>query len=118
VFFKENLMANIKKFRAHESLNIESAGDWQVQSAVTVDSDGVAVDCTSYHQVHILTDKDIYFTFNTTGTDSDVNTSNDLYLMGGDTIYTLKVPKGLGNTTYLIMERKESSDATARVVLA
>ena len=111
-------MANIKKFRAHESLNIETAGDWQVQSAVTVDSDGVAVDCTSYHQVHILTDKDIYFTFNITGTDSDVNTSNDLYLMGGDTIYTLKVPKGLGNTTYLIMERKESSDATARIVLA
>ena len=49
-------MANIKKFRAHESLNIETAGDWQVQSAVTVDTDGVAVDCTSYHQVHILTD--------------------------------------------------------------
>ena len=45
-------MANIKKFRAHESLNIESAGDWQVQSAVTVDSDGVAVDCTAYHQIH------------------------------------------------------------------
>ena len=111
-------MANIKKFRAHESLNIETAGDWQVQSAVTVDSDGGAVDCTSYHQVHILTYKDIYFTFNITGTDSDVNTSNDLYLMGGDTIYTLKVPKGLGNTTYLIMERKESSDATARIVLA
>ena len=111
-------MANIKKFRAHESLNIETAGDWQVQSAVTVDSDGVAVDCTSYHQVHILTDKDIDFTVYITGTDSDVNTSNDLYLMGGDTIYTLKVPKGLGNTTYLIMERKESSDATARIVLA
>ena len=111
-------MANIKKFRAHESLNIESAGDWQVQSAVTVDSDGVAVDCTAYHQVHILTDKDIYFTFNTTGTDSDINTSNDLYLKGGDTIYTLKVPRGLGNAVHLIMERKESSDATARVVLA
>ena len=111
-------MANIKKFRAHESLNIESAGDWQVQSAVTADADGVAVDCTSYHQVHLTTDNDIYFTFNTTGTDSDINTSNDLYLMGGDTIYTLKVPKGLGNTTYLIMERKESSDATVRVILA
>jgi len=111
-------MANIKKFRAHESLNIETAGDWQVQDAVTVDSDGEAVDCTSYHQVHLLTDKDIYFTFNTTGTASDVSISNDLYLMGGDTIYTLKVPKGLGNTTYLIMERKEGSDATVRVILA
>ena len=59
-------MANIQKFRAHESLNIESAGDWQVQSAVTADADGVAVDVTSYHQIHLLTDKDIYFTFNTT----------------------------------------------------
>ena len=111
-------MANIKKFRAHESLNIESAGDWQVQGAVTVDSDGVAVDCTSYHQVHLLTDKDIYFTFNTTGTDSDISTSNDLYLKGGDTIYTLKVPRGLGNAVHLIMERKEGSDATVRIILA
>ena len=32
-------MANIQKFRAHESLAIESAGDWQVQTAVTADSD-------------------------------------------------------------------------------
>ena len=111
-------MANIRKFRAHESLNIESAGDWQVQTAATATAAGVAVDVSSYHQIHLLTDIDIYFTFNTTGTDSDINTSNDLYLMGGDTIYTLKVPKGLGNTTYLIMERKESSDATVSVVLA
>ena len=111
-------MANIQKFRAHESLNIESAGDWQVQSAVTADADGVAVDVTSYHQIHLLTDKDIYFTFNTTGTDSDVNTSNDLYLKGGDTIYTLKVPRGLGNAVHLIMERKEGSDATVRIILA
>ena len=111
-------MANIQKFRAHESLNIESAGDWQVQSAVTADADGVAVDVTSYHQIHLLTDKDIYFTFNTTGTDSDINTSNDLYLKGGDTIYTLKIPRGLGNAVHLIMERKESSDATVRIILA
>ena len=111
-------MANIQKFRAHESFNIESAGDWQVQSAVTADADGVAVDVTSYHQIHLLTDKDIYFTFNTTGTDSDINTSNDLYLKGGDTIYTLKVPRGLGNAVHLIMERKESSDATVRIILA
>ena len=111
-------MANLQTHRAHESLNIESAGDWQVQSAVTADADGVAVDVTSYHQIHLLTDKDIYFTFNTTGTDSDINTSNDLYLKGGDTIYTLKVPRGLGNAVHLIMERKESSDATVRIILA
>ena len=111
-------MANTQKFRAHESLNIESAGDWQVQSVVTVDADGEAVNVSSYHQVHLMSDNDFYFTFNTTGTDSDVSTANDLYLMGGNTFYTLKVPKGLGNAVYLIMERKGSSDATVRVILA
>ena len=65
-----------------------------------------------------MSDNDFYFTFNTTGTDSDVSTANDLYLMGGNTIYTLKLPKGLGNAVYLIMERKGSSDATVRVILA
>jgi|TARA_R100001530_G_scaffold42415_1_gene32312 hypothetical protein len=111
-------MANLQKHRAHESLNAETAADWKVQSAVTVDSDGVAVNVTSYHTIHLQSDKDFYFTFNTTGTDSDISTSNDLYLMGGDTIYSLKVPRGLGDSVYLIMERKESSDATVRVILA
>lgn len=111
-------MADVQKFRAHESLAVESAGDWQVQSVVTADSDGVAVNVTGYHQVHLMSDNDFYFTFNTTGTDSDINTSNDLYLKGGDTIYTLKVPHGLGNTLHLIMERKGSSDALVRVILA
>ena len=111
-------MANTQKFRSHESLNVESAADWQIQSAVTVDSDGVAVNVSSFHQVHLMSDNDFYFTFNTTGTDSDISTSNDLYLKGGDTIYSLKVPRGIGNSVYLIMERKGSSDATVRIILA
>ena len=111
-------MANIQKFRSHESLGIDSAGDWKVQSVVTADADGVAVDCTGFHQVHLMSDNDFYFTFNTTGTDSDINTSNDLYLKGGDTIYTLKIPHGIGKTIHLIMERKGGSDASVRVVLA
>ena len=111
-------MANLQKHRAHESLNIESAGDWDVQSAVTANNTGVAVNVSKYHQIHLISDNDFYFTFNTTGTDSDINTSNDLYLKGGDTIYTLKVPRGLGDSIYLIMERKGSSDATVRVILA
>ena len=36
-------MANTQKFRAHESLAIESAGDWQVQSAATVGSSASTV---------------------------------------------------------------------------
>ena len=111
-------MANLQRHRAHESLNTDTAADWQVQSAVTVDSDGVAVNVTAYHTIHLQSDKDFYFTFNTTGTDSDVNTSNDLYLMGGDTLYSLRIPKALGNTIYLLLERKGSSDCTVRYVLS
>ena len=111
-------MADIQRYRAHESLNVDTAADWQVQAVTVADSDGIAVNVTGYHQVHLQSDNDFYFTFNTTGTDSDINTSNDLYLKGGDTIYTLKVPNGLGNGVYLIMERKGSSDATVRVILA
>jgi len=111
-------VAHLQKFRAHESLGVESAADWQVQSVVTADTDGVAVNVTGYHQIHLMSDNDFYFTFNTTGTDSDISTTQDLYLKGGDTIYSLKVPNGLGDNVYLIMERKGSSDASVRVILA
>ena len=111
-------MANLQKHRAHESLNIESAADWQVQSASTADSDGVAVNVSGYSTVHLQSDNDFYFKFNTTGTDSDISPSNDLYLKGGDNINSIKIPKGLGDTVYLIMERKGGSDATVRIVLA
>ena len=111
-------MANLQKYRAHESLAVDTAADWQVQTAVTADTDGVAVNVTGYHTIHLQSDNDFYFTFNTTGTDSDIDTSKDLYLKGGDTIYSLKIPTGLGDTLYLIMERKGSSDATVRTILA
>ena len=70
-------MANLQKHRAHESLNMDSAADWQVQSAVTADTDGVAVNVSSYQTIHLQSDNDFYFTFNTTGTDSDVSTLRD-----------------------------------------
>ena len=111
-------MANLQKYRAHESLAVDTAADWQVQTAVTADTDGVAVNVTGYHTIHLQSDNDFYFTFNTTGTDSDIDTSKDLYLKGGDTIYSLKIPTGLGDTLYLIMEKKGCSNATVRTILA
>ena len=111
-------MANLQKYRAHESLNTDTSADWQVQSVVTVDSDGVAVNVSSYNTVHLQSDNDFYFKFNTSGADTAISTSRDLYLKGGDNINSIKVPYGLGSTVYLIMERKGSSDATVRVVLA
>ena len=111
-------MANLQKHRAHESLNADSAATWEEQSALTVSNSASVVDVSGYHTIHLQSDNDFYFTFNTTGTDSDVSTGNDLYLMGGDTIYSIKVPRGLGSSVYLIMERKGGSDATVKVILA
>ena len=55
-------MANTQKFRAHESLNIESAADWQVQSIVEVDNlaAGSIINVSNYHMVHLQPAEDIY----------------------------------------------------------
>ena len=110
-------MANTQKFRAHESLAIESAGDWQVQSVATVGSSASTVRVDCYHTIHLQSDEDFYFTFKTSSTDA-LSTSNDLYLKGGDTIYSLKIPHGLGDEVHLQWERKGSSDCTIRYILA
>ena len=54
-------MADLQKYRAHESLAVDTAADWQVQSAVTADADGVAVNVTGYHTVHLQSDNDFYY---------------------------------------------------------
>ena len=110
-------MANTQKFRAHESLAIESAGDWQVQSVATVGSSASRVSVDGYHTIHLQSDEDFYFTFKTSSSDA-LSTSNDLYLKGGDTIYSLKIPHGLGDEVHLQWERKGSSDCTIRYILA
>ena len=110
-------MADIQKYRAHESLNTASAANWSVQSAATAASAASSVKVPGYHTIHIQTDEDIYFLF-TTSTSDSLSTANDLYLMGGDTIYSVKIPNGLGRDVYIQWERKGSSDATVRYVLA
>ena len=110
-------MANTQKFRAHESLAIESAGDWQVQSVATVGSSASTVRVDGYHTIHLQSDEDFYFTFKTSSTDA-LSTANDLYLKGGDTIYSLKIPHGLGDEVHLQWEKKGSSDCTIRYILA
>ena len=112
-------MANTQKFRAHESLNVETAADWQVKTVVEVDNlaAGSIIDVTSYHMVHLQPVEDIYFTFNETNAEGSLSSSNDLYLKGGDTIYSFKVPKGLSDTMYLILERVDTT-GNCRIVLS
>jgi len=110
-------MADIQRYRAHESLNTQTAASWAVQSAATVGSSASSVKVTGYHTIHIQTDEDIYFLFSSSSSDS-INTSNDLYLMGGDSVYSIRIPNGLGKDVYIQWERKGGSDATVRYVLA
>ena len=108
-------MANLQKHRAHESLNTDSAAVWSQQTEEAVDATTDTVDVSAYHTVHLMTDEDIYFAFSTSTTDI-IDVDESLYLMGGDTIYSLKVPHGLGSTVILQMREKTSADATVRLV--
>ena len=109
-------MANIGKFRAHESLNMDSAADWQIQTVNSITT-AESYDVSNYHTVHLMSTQDIYFEFTNSSTDA-LATANTLYLMGGDTIYSLKVPRALGNSIYLWIEDKSGSGASVRVVLS
>ena len=110
-------MANLQKYRTHESLSIDSAAGWDGQSANTVGSSAESIDVSSYHTFHLMTDNDLYFEFTSSNSDA-LNTSNVFYLMGGDTIYSMRVPKGIGENIYLWLERKGGSDCTVRMVLS
>ena len=109
-------MANIGKFRAHESLNMDSAADWQIQTVNSITT-AESYDVSNYHTVHLMSTQDIYFEFTNSSTDA-LATANTLYLMGGDTIYSLKVPRALGDSIYLWIEDKSGSGASVRVVLS
>ena len=112
-------MANTQKFRAHESLNIESAADWQVQTieSVTANAADAMIDVSNYHMVHLQPVEDIYFTFHEVNAEASLVPANDLYLKGGDTIYSFKIPKGLSDTMYLLLERV-SDTGNCRIVLS
>jgi hypothetical protein len=46
-----------------------------------------------------------------------ISASNSLYLAGGDTIYELAVPQGIGSAVYLHLLGKGAT-STVRIVLA
>ena len=109
-------MANLQRHRAHESLNTDTAADWDIQTVNSITT-AESYDVSAYHTVHIITDNDLYFDFTISSSDALV-AANAFYLMGGDTIYSLKVPRGLGDNIYLWLEKKGSSDCSVRMVLS
>ena len=112
-------MANLHKYTSTEALNISYASDFEIQAAWSIQDTEVTQDVTGYHTIFLQTDEDIYYGFSDS-TDAILGTAaNNIYIKGGDTIYQLAVPYGIGDgsgSVYLHALRKTSSNATARLV--
>jgi hypothetical protein len=101
-----------------EALNADTSAQYDVQSVLTISTTTQAISVGSdYSYVYILPDNDIYFTWATSASDA-INTSNDLFLIGGTNIYILRVPQGIGTSVYLQMQRKGGTDSSVRTSLA
>ena len=75
-------MANLQKHRTHESLNIETAAEWSVQSRLTISSAAHAYsDVSNISQIGFYSDSDVYVRFDTLTSDT-ISTSNDLIIPG------------------------------------
>ena len=106
-------MANLQKFRAHESLNTETAAGWDVNSVVTAAVSGgsaASVDVSSYTTLGLHTDGEIYFGFTGSSTAS-ITAANDLKLGAG--LSFIKIPKGIGDTIYFNYLSTSASDTRA-----
>ena len=52
-------MANTQRFRTHESLNITTASNFEVQSAWSVAASEVYKDVSTYHNILVQPDEDL-----------------------------------------------------------
>ena len=112
-------MANLHKYTSTEALNISYASDFKIQTAWDISSSEVTKDVSGYHTIFLQTDEDIYYGFSDSTNAILGTAANNIYIKGGDTIYQLAVPHGVGDSrgnVYLHALRKTSSDATARIV--
>ena len=100
-------MANLRKLTVQEAVNTDSAATW-TRGTLSVSASDAYLDVSNYHTIHMQLSKSMYFVFTTSSADA-IETGSDLYLTGGDTIYSLKIPRGLGDTIYFHVERKTDS---------
>jgi hypothetical protein len=90
-------MANLQKHRAHESLNVDTAAGWDVQTRLTISSAAhVYSDVSSVSQIGVHSDSIVYFRFDALTSDT-ISANNDLRIPA-DTLTFIKVPQGVGST--------------------
>ena len=117
-------MANLHKLTVQEALNAQGTGGvWTVNdvgtsasNADTTNTVHLNVSGASQLGVYAL-GADIHFNFSASvsGTDGDVNDSNDLRL-GARALTFFTVPRGLGNTIYFNYLSTSTTTGTVRTV--
>ena len=104
-------MANLQKYRTHESLNVDTAAGWDEQTKLNISSAAErSSDVSNYGQVGVWSDLEIYFTFDSDSGTTSINTGNSLRIPASTLVY-MKVPKGVGSTIYLHV-KATSSDSS------
>ena len=115
-------MADLQKFRSHESLNISGASVFEMQTANSQDNSSeeasIYGDLRGYHTILIQTSEDIYYGFSGSTAAILGTAGNNLYLMGGDTIYELAIPQGIEDDTIYFHTLGKSTTASFRWVLS
>ena len=104
-------MAQLQKHRAHESLNTDTAANWDVITNVTDApvSSGTPqnIDVSGYHTLGLTPAAEIYFHFHNSSTATLV-IADALKLASG--LSFIKIPKGLGDTIYFNYLATHASD--------
>jgi hypothetical protein len=101
-------MAKLNKYRAFESLNVETAAEWNVQTRLTISSQAhVSSDISSVSQIGFYSDSDVYIRFDSSSSDT-ISANNDM-IMPGETPVFLNVPKAIGETIYVHFKQVTSA---------
>ena len=109
-------MANLKKHRAHESLNVDTAAEWNIVARKAISNAAhVYEDVSSAGQIGVLSESDVKFRFDGLTSDT-ISADNDL-VIPADTLTFIKVPKGVGDTIVVHFKQVTSeSDKFLRMV--
>ena len=106
-------MANLQKHRAHESLNVDTAAKWDVQTRLTItDADEQVSNVTGVHQIGVHSDSIVYFRFDTTSGDSMGSGTNDDLRLPADTLTFIKVPQSVGANIYAHFKQVTSAGSS------
>ena len=90
-------MANLQKHRAHESLNVDTAAEWNPVARKAISSQTHAYeDVSNASQIGVLSESDVKFRFDGLTSDT-ISADNDL-VIPADTLTFIKVPQGVGST--------------------